>query len=59
MTPMPKDQPARRATIALPSIVVERLLDFQDQKISGWIQLNFNSGELQSWQQNEHHRVTK
>lgn len=48
-----------QATLFLPTAVVEQLLAFQERKISGWIQLNFNSGELQSWQKNEHHRLNK
>lgn len=50
---------APQATLFLPTAVVEQLMAFQERKISGWIQLNFNSGELQSWQKNEHHRLNK
>ena len=43
--------------IVLPTKIVEQLVIFKEAKISGWIQLNCNAGDLQSWQQHEHHRV--
>ena len=43
--------------IVLPTKIVEQLVIFKEAKISGWIQLNFNAGDLQSWQQHEHHRI--
>lgn len=42
----------------IPLAVLKQIVAFQDAKVSGWIQLNFNAGDLQSWQRHEQHRVT-
>lgn len=44
-------------SLELPHAVVEQIVVFTRQQKSGWIQLNFNSGRLESWQIHEHRRI--
>ena len=46
-----------QTTITLPRPIVEVLQQFERSGLSGWVQLNFNSGRLESWQIHEHRRV--
>lgn len=47
----------QQVSLKLPAAIAAQITDFIERQVSGWIQLNFNSGELQTWQTHEHRRL--